>query len=153
MRCPSCNKFTGLEFQEPEVSDSSVENLGGGVASVTASVRIVRTTECCGDEAKEATFEMESGEIALKGIAPTFSPENVGPSLSGAEEAEASHEGHDLELTDEEVEQVEEGGGRYAKSFFGATFRATIRCSDCDQEVGSVEMTDKIAASQMEDML
>lgn len=55
-RCPGCNKFAGLELQEPEVND---ENFDGDSGQIAAEVRIVRTSTCCGEEMKEATLELE----------------------------------------------------------------------------------------------
>lgn len=58
MRCPGCNKFPSFDTSnEPEV-DLSVEDSGGAV-NVTGTVRIVLTSECCSEECKDATFDVE----------------------------------------------------------------------------------------------
>ena len=132
MRCPSCNKFAPLEFQEPELEGEV--SLDG--CHVSATVRIVRTTECCNEDAKEATLEMG---------------EDIDENLIAAH----TGDGHELEIEAEDPQQLEEGGGRYAKSYFGATIDYSLRCS-C-QAVGAEplhtgQLSDKVAASEMEEM-
>ena len=130
MRCPNCKRFTSLETMEPEVDDIQVDD---GI--ITASVRIVCVCQDCGDEMKEATLEIED-EI------PT--------------EITEDHNGDNHTLTVEagDVEQIEEGGGRYAKSYFGAkiTYRVLCSCSP-DSPIYESEMEDSIAASDMEELV
>ena len=117
-RCDSCNLFTSLNFEDPEVEsepaiDSSFE--------VTATVRIVRTSECCGEEKKEATFEL-SEDVDVDALAGHVDPETEEP-LEGCE----------IELESDYPEQVEEDYGRYAKSYFGVRIAFRIRCK-CQPE-------------------
>ena len=146
--CPSCNKFAALEMQEPEVNDLEISmfdaeedatELSGGV---TYSVRICRNSECCGDEMKEGNFD---GEIDL--------------TVEG-------HTGEDCDLSVEEdgIEALEEGGGRYAKSYFGFELTGRVSCA-CGQDVKITEcnatsfdadiftITDKMAASEMDELV
>lgn len=130
MRCESCAKFVSLEMAEPEVESLDIEDDG----SVHATVRIVRNCVECGDELKESTLEMEDdiGDVAQ------------------------DHEGDDCELMIEEgaLEAIEEGGGRYAKSYFGATLGFIVTCSCKGEEpIYSGELSDKVAASEMEEMV
>jgi|SRR5581483_9271246 len=53
MRCPNCNKFPAFDIQEPE------EDLQVEAGHVTGTVRLVLDTQCCGDEAKETTFDVD----------------------------------------------------------------------------------------------
>src|SRR5438132_896944 len=100
MRCPSCEKFVSLELQDPEFEGLEITEDG----QIAGSVRIVRTCADCSDEMKEANFEVQA-EV----------PADV---LSAFR---SSHpDAGDLEI-EAEIEPIEEGGGRYAKSFFGAT--------------------------------
>lgn len=138
--CPGCNKFAALEFQEPEIeNDVTIDG-----TLVQAQVRIYRTSECCGEEMKEATLEMEE-EIDPKTFAEHIDPETLKPL-----------EGHDLAIENDDPEQVEEGGGRFKKSYFGASVEFRVRCS-CQEEnadplyVGT--LTDKISASGMDEMV
>lgn len=136
-KCPSCNKFCAMEMQEPEVQDFSLDNKvenGIVILLVTGQIRIVRTSECCGDEIKEANFDF-ADEFEIEG--------HVG-------------EGHEFEIEEGDVNPIEEGGGRYQKSFFGVDWTPHITCS-CGEEVKTKEdsyisFTDKIAASWMDDL-
>src|SRR3990167_5382934 len=96
--CPSCNKFAALTFEEPEVEQEI--QLDG--TSVSATVRIVRNSEGCGEEMKEATLEMEQ-EIDVHAF-----DGHIDPDLEAIE-------GHELEVDADDPEQIEEGGGRFAK--------------------------------------
>jgi hypothetical protein len=60
MRCPSCNKFaTNDTSQEPEVTiDGNNQDAETGELEVTGNVRIVITSECCGDELADCTFDV-----------------------------------------------------------------------------------------------
>jgi hypothetical protein len=111
MRCSDCNKFVGLEFNEPEVESDLEVNEDG---TVTASVRIVRACSECGNDLKEATFDLEFTPTQEQ-IKDHLNP--PGRSRTGASNHETVHE---LEVEQEGIEQIEEGGGRYAKSYFGA---------------------------------
>jgi len=133
MRCSSCSRFVGLDFQDPEVESLEIDDEG----TVTCSVRIVRCCTECGDELKEATLDFE------------YTP----PPGSGIE----AHvgKGHTLEIGEDGVDQIEEGGGRYAKSYFGAevSFKITCSCDADKKERWSHESSasDKIAASAMDE--
>ena len=121
--CPSCNKLASLEMQDPEVYDLELDDDG----KITGFVRIVRASVCCGDAMKEATFdiELDAPECPEKG---TFSD------------------------VDAELSSLEEGGGRYAKSYFGAEGVFKVTCS-CSQKFHEVKWSDKIAASAMDEMV
>jgi hypothetical protein len=140
MRCPDCSKFVSLEFNEPEL-EGDLDVTEEGV--VTGSVRIVRACADCGTELKEASFDLE------------FTPNNDQIKDHLNPEGQSIHE---LEVEEDGVSQIEEGGGRYAKSYFGAEVSFHVRCS-CDaakktEERWSLEgtMSDKIAASGMDEM-
>lgn len=133
MRCPSCNKFPALNFEDPEVDNGPDIDADG---NVTVSIRIYRTSECCGEEMKEAILEMEE-EI----------PREILEAHQGDD--------HELEVEETGVEQIEEGGGRYAKSYFGASLHYAVTCS-CQKEGESPIyegiLSDKVQASGMDEM-
>lgn len=135
MRCPSCEKFVGLDMADPEPEEPSLDEEG----TVTITVRIVRTCSDCGDELKGATLEMEGG------------PED--PGVLKAHKGE----GHALEVDgDPECEPIEEGGGRYAKSYYGASVSVGVRCSCQEKDADplyTVEMSDKTPASYMDELV
>lgn len=134
MRCPDCNKFVRLEMSDPDVESLEVTHVGeaddpkdGEVFSVQASVRIVRCCAECGTEMKEATLDMED-EVILK----TDHPDRV-------------------EIEENESIQIEEGGGRYAKSYFGAVVSYKLTADGKVVHEGTIE--DKVAASHMDEMV
>lgn len=130
-QCPSCNKFSALEMQDAEVNSVDLND-----RTVEAEVRIVRNSECCGDEMKEYTFNSEAeidGDLATK--------------MNAIEEADPEAEFEPIEAT---CETIEEGGGRYAKSYYG--FRLMVAIMHDGKELGQVELTDKVAASYMDEL-
>jgi hypothetical protein len=138
MRCPDCNKFVGLEMADPEVESIEVSEDG----TVTATVHIVRNCAECGTELKSADLEMEC-EVDVSGH-------------DGSEEEEGESKGkveHELSVEETGIEAIEEGGGRYQKSYFGAkvTFELSCSCDPSWHVQGEVE--DKVAASEMEELV
>lgn len=136
-QCPSCNKLAGLETQDPEVENLEVEAVvdeddGSTVFTVTANVRLVRVSACCGDEMKEANFDLE-GTLTLD---KDEMPEGANPNDATVEESS--------------IDTIEEGGGRYKKSFHGVAIVAKVHLGDV--ELGEVTLTDKIAASAMDEL-
>lgn len=133
MRCPDCAKFVSMEFGEPEVEQIDVTPEG----EVTCSVTLTRTCADCGNDLKTASIEME---LDLT--------EQCKDHLNSED---SDDDTHDLEIEEGEINQIEEGGGRYAKSYFGAEVCFTITCK-CDPKF-TVEgnVSDKVAASEMEE--
>lgn len=146
MRCPDCNKFVGLEMQDPELEDIQVETSDPGFATVTMTVRIVRACAECGTELKEATLEIEETvdlQEALKALDEGTRAKLLTEDGDWGEEV--------LEIEESGVEQIEEGGGRYAKSYFGAQVTFEINFEDKTLYEGTA--SDKVAASEMEEMV
>lgn len=141
-RCTSCGKMAALEFQDPEIDDfdGSVERPEKGETAYTVSasctVRLVRNTECCGEELKTADLEITTDDETFE-IA------------EGTHTDDKCKEDFTVEV-DGDPEQVEEGGGRYKKSYFGASFEVVVTCG-CGETVHSFTMTDKVAASEMDE--
>ncbi len=164
-------------MQEPEVNDLSLDIES---RAVTADVRIVRNSECCGDEMKEYSFNTEA-ELDEETSA------KIDAILKADPEAE-------IEVEEGSVDTLEEGGGRYAKSYYGFTLTAsivhakptaprtaeqqaeldklvsdyattnaseTLRARRAElmaigrpakEELGTVELSDKCAASEMDEL-
>jgi len=136
MRCPDCNKFTGLEMREPEVTQDPEIDADG---HVTAEVRIVRECSDCGTELKEASLSLE-GDVEAELV------------------KEHSGEGHELSVEQEDVEATERNTPakkpRYSKAFFGAEMTVAVICSCKDDEpVAKVHMSDEVQASAMDEMV
>lgn len=126
MRCENCSKFVSLELQDPEIEDLELHDDG----SLTGEVRIVRNCAECGSEMKEARFE-----VNVPAPAVTHKPDCTTKDLHA----------------DAELSSLEEGGGRYKKSYFGAEGELRVTCSTCDAQA-SVKWSDKIDASSMDEV-
>lgn len=140
MRCPDCNKFVGLEFEAPEEPDSFDFDVGlsddekrAESVSVSAEVRLVRTCADCGTELKEANLEMSAEDEWIDHA--------LGPKCEVYAEMD-------------EVQAIEEGGGRYKKSYYGLSIDFSIKCA-CDREkvLATGSMSEKVAASEMEELV
>jgi hypothetical protein len=136
MRCPDCNKFVSLEMSEPEINEDLDSNDEG---EITGSVRIVRTCAECGTELKEATLELK-GDIS----------EELPEKPTVAEGATAPT--YEVTIEVDGTEALEEGGGRYKKSFFGAEISFTATCSWDPEWKYDGTVSEKIAASHMEEL-
>ena len=148
-RCANCNKFTSLEFQEPEEESFEVndfEKITNGVVKATASatVRISRNSECCGDTMKEATLEMSETFV----IDHDKLKDHLVKKKDGSW---AWTEGCKPVAWNEDPEQLERGGGR-ATLYLGASIAYSITCK-CEKGDVLYESTleDQIAASEMDD--
>lgn len=167
MRCPDCSKMVSLDFGDPEIEDFScsveLDDEGNLVAELSASARIVRSCADCGTELKEATLDLSYEGVAL-------GHDLLVGALGGVAHVEAVPEGerggntpkpwrwakgHSPRQPGSEpdsVDQVEEGGGRYKKSYFGACVSVEVEC-ECGEVLCTVEATDKVAASAMDEMV
>lgn len=122
-------------MQDPEIESIDIDEDG----HVSASVRLVRCCQECSDELKEATLDLEDDV-----------PEEILHEHEG--------DGHELSVEEDSAEATEEGGGRYAKSYFGAIVRYAVHCScktdsDGNDAIYEGEVSDKVAASHMEELV
>jgi hypothetical protein len=131
--CPSCNKFAGLEMQDPEVNSVEIDAEN---KTVSVEVRIVRNSACCNDEMKESTFntdaDIPAGIVAKMDAILAADPEA---------EFDAQEDGCDM---------LEEGGSRYQKSYYGYTLRVAIMHDG--HELDGFDVSDKIEASAMDEL-
>lgn len=140
MRCPDCNKFVGLEMQEPEVNGDPEVHVheGDTTVGITLDVRLVRACDQCGTE-KEASFTLEADA-----------------------EVPADHfgEGHELSAT-ADVEGTERSDGkpgtpsRYRRSYYGveATFEVRCSCQDAKADpLATADAADEVQASGMDEL-
>lgn len=124
-RCESCAKLVGLSFEEPEVEDEAVDKEG----HVTATIQLKRNCADCGGEMKQASLDLAH---TVEGTC-----------------ASAGSEGHELSV-EISAEQLEEGGGRYKKSYFGADCTITVTCL-CGAKA-EAPWSDKLAAGDFENV-
>lgn len=122
-RCSSCNKFVSLEMQDPEV-----ENLNYDEGHISGDVKISRVCVECNQEMKEASFEIA---------------ETIEPFCKCTEP--------DVKVGEPTVENVEEGGGRYKKSYFGYELNVELTCEKC-KATTDFSIKEKIAAGDMDEV-
>lgn len=137
-RCPDCSKFVSLEMGDPEVNTIDIQD---GV--ITAQVRIVRNCAECGTEMKEANFDPEVD------LHDAMDAEELSKHFD-----EDGHEldGHELSVNEGDCEGTEEGGSRYAKSFFGFNLSFEVMCSCSTEAIYNGDLNDKIQASAMDEL-
>jgi hypothetical protein len=135
-----------MDMADPEVEGELEFDLT--TQTVTGTVQITRTCAECGTTLKEAQLEMES---ELTGDAAKL----LEAHLQTHGEYAKAHDGTEMgefEVNEDSVDSIEESGGRYKKSYFGATIHYTITCS-CDKNFSvSGSMEDKVSASQMDEV-
>ena len=129
-RCPSCNLLCSVEQGEPELTSEEL-NVDSRTqeGSVTADVRVVLNSACCGDEIAEANLQYEK-DVELKHDHNT------------KQFGEPSYE---LEITAENNDRFE-GKGRGQRHFYGADIEAKIKCS-CGWETTCEGSVDEQASS------
>jgi hypothetical protein len=185
MRCPSCSKFATYDTStEPEVevevtieknedekpesddvpatevsepaSEDAEPKAPTGEATVSGTVRIVLTAECCGDELKECTFDVDQ----------TFDVKRHSDCTCGddwAEDPEVEGSGELTERQESSKSKTYKTGPkkgttvqipipfRYQKRFYGACVELTINCG-CGKEIGAGTFEDEIQASSMDEL-
>jgi hypothetical protein len=115
MRCADCNKFTGLETQDPEI-DIDIDNFG----SISGSVTIRRECSECGNVLKEGIFDIDH----------TINPADI--------PAEDHDHSHSLEV--EEVSSEITSAWAGSKNLIGYSLLYRVICSECDASVeGTLE--------------
>ena len=140
MRCPDCNKFVSMEMSEPELEGEL--DFDPETQAVTGSVRIERTCAECGTLLKEGQLEME---VELVG-------EDAAMMAAHLKLHEKGPDQEVFEVHDVGLDTIEEEGGRFKKSYYGATVHFNITCS-CDKNFAvSGSMEDKMPASAMDEV-
>ena len=143
-RCPDCNKFVSLDTdEEPEVEHLDTDDDG----NVTATARIVNKCGECGTELREGTVELESD--CTEEVITHLKDAGIDTEVEGFDVGKV--EGHQLEVEEGDLGRDQEGGGRYAKSYYVALVGFTLKCSCGWEHEG--ELTGKIAASHMDEMV
>jgi hypothetical protein len=150
MRCPDCSKFVSMDNDEPDLEEISIEG-----ATVSANVRLQRNCAECGTTLKSGSLEMEDdldGNENLVEHLPCTECGVVGKASPGCANKDFDHEtGHELSVADINVEGTEEGGGRYAKSYFGAEVTYEVTCSCTRKSVHEGVLSGRMAASEMDE--
>jgi hypothetical protein len=124
-------------MQDPEVNDVSYDEEN---QSVSVEVRIVRNSACCGDEMKESTFNTDADV-----------PDEI---VAKMEAVKKEHPDAEFDASEGSCEPTEEGGHRYKKSYFGYTLQIEFNAiyDGSGHDLGSMEVTDQIQASAMDEL-
>jgi hypothetical protein len=124
-------------MQDPEVNDVSLDEEN---ESVSVEVRILRNSACCGDEMKDYTFNTDA-ELGADLVAKMAA-------------IKKEHPDAEFDVLEGSCEQLEEGGHRYKKSYYGFTLTLEINAivDGKADTIGTVEVTDKIEASGMDEL-
>lgn len=147
MRCPSCNKFaTYDDSQEPEV-ELDARYADDGIVQVSGSVRIVLTAECCGDELKEASFDIddETG-VERKCECESFCAEVVSAEITSRQESTSIRTKKDGTVVVKDIPY------RYRRTFYGVSVGYEVVC-DCGATKGEGEFSDEVQASGMDELV
>lgn len=174
MRCPSCSKFPAFDTSsEPEVEldDPSVEleekDKTKGTAQVNGTVRIVLTSECCGEECKETTFDVDISDVAVQKVPAKSNKNPDGCTCSEDDWADSiTAEATSSEITDRsetskaKTYKVGPKKGqtvqvpipyRYQRRYYGAEAHIELTCA-CGKTVGEADWQDEVQASGMEEL-
>jgi hypothetical protein len=154
-KCSSCGKLCGLETEDPEV-EMEIDG-----TTLKATARLVRNSECCGDEVKTADLEAEV-ELPAAALADHVLDPNVKAALLIEKETlkaridaiDETLDEHELDV-DFEAEGTErcEGKGRGMRTFYGFTAEYTVTCSCEEQRIDLCKgtLSSEVQASAMED--
>lgn len=175
MLCPSCNKFCAFSTDnEPEadlniestlatVADANsddkskeIDDPDNAIASITGSVRIVLTSECCGDEMKESTFDISDLDVEItraEGCACDLTSLDVESSSSEITDRTANTKVTIAKRGPNKGQQViKHIPSRYAKRFYGCSVEIEVSCK-CGKTTSSATFTDEVQASGMDEMV
>lgn len=172
MICPSCNKFAAFDTSgdpEVELEIDRVENEGAGDDEdaesgldtatdvrlyVTGTVRICLTSECCGDEMKESTFDVEE-ELELNradGCTCDFADCEISTSESLSDRSESEKVTIAKRGPNKGKEVRKPIPYRYQKRFYGADVTIEVSCS-CGKSTASCDWSDETPASGMDELV
>lgn len=125
-RCPSCNKFVGIEAAEPEVNSVEVEADG---EAVRADVRLALVCLECGEELSEYNFEIEAEIDEVSTHAQAHDEAGVEYTLDVEDNgAEAFDRYQTQDRHGKPIKNM-----RYQRHFYGVNVDVKVTCS-CGQE-------------------
>lgn len=150
MRCPDCNKFVPFDSEsDPEIDLDISDRV------VTGSVRITNNCEDCGQELKEATFDVDedfNDVIEDHWKAHGWKGGKAKPP-EGHREFDVSDDGgsrtDEYQTTDRNGKKIK--NYRYMKHLYGATVTIAVTC-ECG-ETFEREWSDNIPGSGMDELV
>ena len=158
MICPGCSKFPAFDASgEPEL-DLDVQFDKGNVAGkgeaavaavvVTGTARIVLTSECCGEECKETTFDVEI-ELVLPSPRPCecveFHVSSESAEITDRSQATSRRTKKDGTVVEKAIPY------RYQKRFYGVHVEVEVTCA-CDKTKLEGQFEDDVQASSMDEI-
>jgi hypothetical protein len=147
--CRECNKFAAYDTggePEAELNVSSVEE---DSVTVSGSIRIVLTSECCSDELREANFDIE--ETVTVERAEGCKCDDFEAEFENGEITDRMQTHTERVLKSGEVKKIRIKNSRYAKRFYGAAGDIVVTCS-CGQTSATVTWDDEVQASGMDEI-
>lgn len=172
MICPSCSKFAAFDTSgdpevELEIDRAEDEGAGDGEDAevgldkaidvrlyVTGTVRICLTSECCGEEMKEASFDVEE-ELELsrgEGCECDLGECDISTSESLTDRSETFKERIAKRGPNKGQTVRTSIPSRYQKRFYGAEVEIEASCS-CGKSTATSKWSDEVPASGMEEMV
>ena len=163
MLCPSCNKFAAYDTSaEPEIEveveidpgDEKTDDAADKdhvTAMVTGNARIFLTAECCGDELKEAQFEISQMDFELT-RAPECTCDLSDLSVDASGEVTDRSETQTKKTKKDGTVVVRNIPYRYQKRFYGVDAEITVSCS-CGKTTATEHFTDEVQASGMDELV
>ena len=122
MRCPQCNKFTGMDNGDPQVDSLDAGDLKGGSVEITVSGQHTRNCSDCGTELKSVSFS-ESATEELKDFDfwDGLTPEQKAEVMKACDDGNLT-----AEVEEASVEVDESGGMRYKKNIITITINYEV---------------------------
>ncbi len=175
MICPSCNKFAAFDTgNDPEVEididqfeyaerdpvesdadDADLTDKSHGTAMITGTVRILLTSECCSEEMKESTFDVdEQIEVERADGCECDFTEDL--SLTTGEETTDRMETESVTIAKRGPNKGKEVRkpipARYAKRFYGAEVTIEVSCA-CGKTTVETQWKEEVPASGMDGLV
>jgi hypothetical protein len=143
-RCPDCNKFVGLEPQEPDADNLSID----GDGDISGSVKLSLACSECGADLKEITLDVEyTCQEALDHADEKH--DDLGEDFYIEWEIEVNNS----EVTDRYQTTDRDGhlikNLRYQKHFYGYNTNVTVSCPLCGWDI-TLDLCGEAQASEFE---
>lgn len=166
MKCPSCNRFAAYDTgEEPEVNvevESELLKMTGvgedekndpdrATAMVSGDCRIVLKAECCGEELKEANFEISDVELEIA-RAEGCTCDLTDLSVEASGEISDRNEMQSKRTKKDGTVVVKAVPYRYQKRFFGAQLTIEVSC-ECGKTTATEDWADEVQASSMDELV
>lgn len=141
-QCSSCNKMASLE-SVAELEDGPDVSADG---SVTATVRVVRTSACCGDEMKEMRFELEGAIETDDSVLTCVDDAEHEWEEDGSGEPDVTEGTQTVDRKGKPIKKM-----RYQATLIGCELEVNAKCAVCGA-AGTVTLRDEAKAGEFEEI-